>query len=163
MWKKAGSQNTPQPVNPSGLLPRLMKQISENYPGTKLSISEYDYGGGQDISGAIAQADTLGLFGKYGVYAAALWPLQSNEKFLLGAMRMFRSYDAHGGAFGDTSIAAQTSKPAETSIYASTDSAHPGRLVLVAINRTLTDLSAAISLKNNTARYAAFTVYQPYL
>ncbi len=49
------------------------------YAPNKLSISEYDYGGGDDISGGIAEADVLGVFGSHGVFSAALWPLSSND------------------------------------------------------------------------------------
>src|SRR5262249_52918178 len=54
---------------PIFLLPRLFTKIQANYPGTKLSFSEYNYGGGTHISGGIAQADVLGVFGREGVFA----------------------------------------------------------------------------------------------
>ena len=38
----------PKPLN---AIPTLQKKIAENYSGTKLSISEYNFGGAQDISG----------------------------------------------------------------------------------------------------------------
>jgi hypothetical protein len=46
------------------LFPRLEGEINTNYAGTKLSISEYNYGGATDISGGIAEADVLGIFGR---------------------------------------------------------------------------------------------------
>ena len=61
------------------LLPRLKGKIAAHYPGTKLAITEYNYGGGNHISGAIAQADVLGIFGREGLFAATLWPLESNN------------------------------------------------------------------------------------
>ena len=36
---------------PIRLLPRLREKIEKNYPGTRLAITEYYYGGGADISG----------------------------------------------------------------------------------------------------------------
>lgn len=143
------------------LIPRLTGEINANYAGTKLSISEYNYGGGQDISGGVAEADVLGTFGKYGVYSAQEWPLASNESFILGAFRMFRNYDGHSGSFGDTSISAtSTGNTADTSIYAASDSAHPGRLTLVAINESTGALAAKIALQNAAATYSSFDVYQ---
>src|ERR1019366_5993457 len=53
---------------PITLIPREMQKIAQTYPGTKLSFSEWNYGGGTDISGAIASADVLGIFGSYGVF-----------------------------------------------------------------------------------------------
>ncbi len=51
---------------PIDLLHRVKTMIAKNYPGTKLAFTEYQYGGGADISGAIAQADALGIFGREG-------------------------------------------------------------------------------------------------
>jgi hypothetical protein len=143
---------------PIALLPRLNQEIADNYPGTKLSISEYNYGGGNEISGGVAEADVLGLLGKYHVYAAAEWPMGKDEKFILGAMRMFRNYDGKGGAFGDVLIPASTSDPADTSIYASSFGHQSGQLVLVAINRTDSPLVAQIKCPEPTG--ASITVFQ---
>ncbi|HWJ25039.1 MAG TPA: glycoside hydrolase family 44 protein, partial [Flavisolibacter sp.] len=55
------------------LITRLQTSINTYYPGTKLSLSEYDYGPGNIISTGIAHADVLGILGKYGVYNANLW------------------------------------------------------------------------------------------
>jgi hypothetical protein len=59
---------------PIRLLPLLREKVAAHYPGTKLAITEYFYGRGGDISGGIAQADVLGIFGREGVFAATLWP-----------------------------------------------------------------------------------------
>ena len=53
------------------MLPKLNQAIADFYPGTKLAITESDFGGKDDISGALAQADALGIFGQQGVYLAA--------------------------------------------------------------------------------------------
>ena len=39
-------------------------------PDSKLAITEYNYGAGNHISGAIAQADVLGIFGRQELFAA---------------------------------------------------------------------------------------------
>jgi len=143
------------------LIPRLQAEIAANYAGTKLSISEYNYGGGADISGGVAEADVLGVFGKYGIYSAAEWPLADNESFILGAMKMYRNFDGKDGSFGDTSISATSvGETADTSIYASTDSNGSGRLVLVAINESTGALAADIALQNLTKTYSTYLVYQ---
>ena len=144
---------------PIKLLPRLQDKIDRNYAGTKLAITEYNYGGGQHISGGIAQADALGIFGREGVLAANEWQLNSDESFIAGAFRMFRNYDGANGTFGDTSILASTANIADTSLYASLDSADPHRLVLVAINKTDHAISGQIQLDHGQAfRWA--DVYQ---
>src|SRR5215471_9992849 len=39
---------------PIALVPRMRDKIAQHYAGTKLSFSEWNYGGGGHISGAIA-------------------------------------------------------------------------------------------------------------
>jgi hypothetical protein len=129
------------------LIPRLMRKIDQNYPGTKLAFTEYNYGGGQDISGGIAEADVLGIFGRYGVFAAALWPDQAMP-FFGGAIAMYRDFDGKGGSFGDTSISAENDDTVSSSVYASLDSRDAGRMVIVAINKTDHPLPAVISLSH---------------
>ena len=61
---------------PLTLLPRLQTWINANRPGTGICISEYQYhppgatGAGADPSSGVAEADALGIFGKYGVKLA---------------------------------------------------------------------------------------------
>nr|WP_255172012.1 glycoside hydrolase family 44 protein [Xanthomonas hortorum] len=121
---------------PINLIPRIKAKIAANYPGTKLSFSEYNYGGPDHISGGVGQADVLGIFGTQGVYAANLWPLSQTYSFILGGFEMFRNFDGRGSAFGDTSVQTTTTDGAATAIYASVDAGNNGRMVLVMINRS---------------------------
>ena len=131
---------------PIALIPRLQAKIDQHYPGTRLSISEYNYGAGGDISGGLAQADVLGVFGQQGLFAAALWELDSDSSYLFAAFRMYRDYDGRGGAFGDTAISAQSSDVATATVYASIQAASPSQVILVAINKTTSAQTAAIAL-----------------
>ena len=138
---------------PIELLPRLRRQIATHYPGTKLAVTEYFFGRGGDISGGLAQADALGIFGREGVFAAALWPAGDvwappfhgeggrAYAFALGAFTLFRNFDGAGGCFGDTGVAARTSDPVGSSVYASLDA--QDRLVIVAINKRVTERTTA--------------------
>jgi hypothetical protein len=121
---------------PIRLLPRLQAKIDAHDPGTKMGITEYNNGGCQHIAGTLAQADNLGIFGAQGVFAATYWPLGGNETYCLAAFRAFRGFDGASATFGDTEVQAASSDIQSVSAYASTDSAHPGRVVIVAINRS---------------------------
>jgi len=90
------------------ILPNLLDSIEKYYPGTKLAITEYDYGGGNHITGGIAQADVLGIFGKYGVYLATFWGDASNN-YTEAGINLYTNYDGKGGKFGDTSVKCETS------------------------------------------------------
>ncbi|HEX6961504.1 MAG TPA: glycoside hydrolase family 44 protein, partial [Lacipirellula sp.] len=143
-----GSPGTPGPVR---LLPRVQRDIDDFKPGTKIAITEYNYGGTNHISGGIAQADVLGVFGCEGVFAANFWNLHgnSNSQFASGAFKMYLNYDGEGGQFGDTSIEAATDSIAKSAVYASVDADDPSRVVVVAINRTASVQSAAMQLTHD--------------
>lgn len=120
---------------PVRLLPYLADIIDANYPGTKLSISEYNYGGAEHISGGLAQADVLGVFGKYGVFAGAYWPLSDMAKqtYVPGAFDLFINYDGKNGHIGDMSIFASNPDVEDLSVYGFTD---VQRSYLLVINKT---------------------------
>jgi hypothetical protein len=153
---------------PVELLPRLKASIAARYPGTGLAITEYYFGRGGDISGGLAQADALGIFGREGLFAAALWPAAGvyawNEpegacdgdascatlayRCIHAAFRAFLDYDGKGGRFGDTSLAAETSHVADSSVYASIDAGRPDRLVAIALNKTAAAREAEFAFAN---------------
>jgi Glycoside hydrolase family 44 len=140
---------------PIYLIPRLQAKIDQHYPGTKLSISEYNYGASTDISGGIAQADVLGVYGREGLFAAAMWPMSTANTFLYAGFAMYRNYDGNGATFGDTSIAATTSASDKTSVYASVSSQDPTSIVVVAINKLTIAQAADIALTHGTQLTAA--------
>ncbi len=135
------------------LLPRMREKIFKLYPNTPLAISEYYFGGGADISGALAQADVLGIFGREGVFAAALWHQgKADDRFIYAAFAMYRNYDGQGGRFGSTGIWATTNDAERSSVYASLDEVD--RVVIVALNKTEAPL--AVSIEVRRAREAPF-------
>jgi hypothetical protein len=95
-----------QPVD---LIPRLKQWIANNYPGTKLAITEYNWGGEKDASGAVALAIVLGTFGKEGVDLASYWTAPPPDSTAGAAFRLYRNFDGNGGEFGDISLAARSS------------------------------------------------------
>jgi Glycoside hydrolase family 44 len=144
---------------PIALLPRLEAKIAAHDPGLLLSLSEYNYGGGQDISGGIAQADVLGILGRYGVYAATLWELSADESFIYGAFAMYRNYDGQGGSFGNEGVSATTNDVTRTSVYASVDFSSNQRMVVVALNKTASPLTAGVAI-THSLRFARAEVYR---
>ncbi|MEA2905552.1 MAG: hypothetical protein QOI12_2939 [Alphaproteobacteria bacterium] len=146
---------------PIKLIPRLQAKIANGYPGTKIGLTEWSFGGGASISGGIATADALGIFGSHGVYAAMHYPINyylphSNpddvgNPFVIAAFKIYRNFDGNGATFGDTSISATTADNASTSIYASLDSSNPGRMTLVLINKTGTAVPTVVNLSNAPA------------
>jgi len=141
---------------PIKLLPRLQAKINAEFPGTGISITEYENGGDNHIAGTIAQADNLGVFGSQKVFAATLWPLGTCP-YILAGFRAFRGFDGATASFGDTSLAATSSKVQNVAVYASSDSTRPGRFVFVAINRSTSTQVTAI---NGVTLSGTASVYQ---
>lgn len=144
---------------PINLLPRIQAKIDAAYPGTKIAITEYGHGGDRHIAGAIAQADTLGVFGKLGVYAATLWPLGNDLPFIYAGFKMFRDFDANRGSFGDTSIRATNPDWSQASLWASVTEGSDNRVVMVLINKTSQSRTAGLQL-HHTRRLRVAEVYE---
>ncbi|HEX8968772.1 MAG TPA: glycoside hydrolase family 44 protein [Chloroflexota bacterium] len=132
---------------PVRLIPRLREWIEQYYPGTQLAIGEWSWGGEQSMSGALAVADVLGIFGREGVDLATYWTFPPLKTPTAQAFAMYTHYDARGDAFGDRAIAASADASADyVTTYASLDSAS-GDVVVVVINkRADADLPATIHL-----------------
>jgi hypothetical protein len=142
---------------PIYILGRLQAKIAAENPGMKLSITEYNNGGGEHIAGTIAEADNLGIFGAQGIFAANLWPLNSTSPYILAGFSSFRDFDGANANFGDTSLQATSSNIQNVAVYASTDSTTPGRVVFVVINRSS---SAQVTAINGQALSGTAHIYQ---
>jgi mannan endo-1,4-beta-mannosidase len=122
---------------PIQLIPWLQAKIDRRYPGTQLAFTEYDYGAGDHISGGLAQADVLGIFGKYGIFMANYWG--DLKPYNLAAYELYRNYDGKGSAIGDRAVSAGQDDVAQASIYAATESKNPGILWVVVLNKNQKD------------------------
>ena len=131
--------------SPINILGRLQAKINVEFPAMKISITEYENGGWNHIAGTIAQADNLGIFGSQGIFAANFWPPNRTYSYALAGFRAFRDFDGAGANFGDTSLQATSNNVQNVVVYASSDSATPGRFVFVAINRSTASQVTAIS------------------
>lgn len=129
------------------LIPLMRGWVNSYYPGTKLAISEYNWGAPEHINGALAQADVLGIFGREGLGLATLWsPPQATQPAAF-AFRMYRNYDGAGAKFGDTSVSATSNIQDQLAVYAAEETA-TGALTLMVINKTASALSAPLALNH---------------
>ncbi len=121
-------------AQPIALIPRLKTWIEAGYPGTRIGLTEWNFGGEKDISGGIATADALGVFGRENIYLANYWayPPKNSPAYL--AFKLFRNADGQGHGFGDVSCAAASADPSKLSCYAATDS-RSGDLTLILANK----------------------------
>ncbi|HEY3742913.1 MAG TPA: glycoside hydrolase family 44 protein, partial [Bryobacteraceae bacterium] len=85
----------PDPVinAPPRLIPRMRDWVANNYPGTKIAVTEYNWGAVDDITGAIAQADVMGIFGREGLDMGTMWSPPTQKQPAANAFRMYLNYD----------------------------------------------------------------------
>ena len=139
-----------QPYPPQ-LIPMMKGWVAKDYPGTKLAITEYNWGGQEAISGALAQADILGIFGREGLDLATLWGTPDPVKQVPGlvAYEVFRNYDGALSQFGDVALASTSANQAALSVYGASRTAD-GAVTVVVINKTYGDLTSTLSLAHLT-------------
>ncbi len=140
------------------IIPTIQSSIDKYYPGTKLAITEYDFGGGNHITGGIAQADTLGIFGKYGVYLATYWGSE-NKNYIASAMNLYTNYDGKGSQYGDTNVKCEVSDDETASAYSSVVKTDDGKLHIILLNKNY-DSSTTFNLSiNSDEQYKSGTVW----
>ncbi len=126
------------------LIPRMKAWVATYYPGTKIGITEYNWGAENHINGATAQADIFGIFGREGLDLATRWTTPDTNSFAFAAMKLYRNYDGSNSVFGDTSVSASVPDPDNLSAFAAVR-ATDGALTVIVINKQLNS-QAALSL-----------------
>jgi Glycoside hydrolase family 44 len=151
------------------LFPRMQQWINQNYPGTGICVSEYftnnDGTGGNTLDpfSGVLQAETLGLYGKYGLRAAAYWngvtDVNGGHLPVYNAFAMYRNYDGVGHTFGPVSIGA-VSPIQDITVFASSDSATaPTTLWVMIINKMTSTQHVTVDVASFTPAANAH-VYQ---
>ena len=126
------------------LIPRMKNWVAVNYPGTRLGITEYNWGAESHINGATAQADILGIFGREGLDMATRWTTPNAGSPTFKAMQLYRNYDGRKSGFGETSVLARIPNPDSLSAFAALRSSD-GALTVMIINKT-PDAAAPVAL-----------------
>ncbi|WFE37324.1 glycoside hydrolase family 44 protein [Micromonospora sp. WMMD998] len=139
-----------QPVR---FIPRLRELADQHYPGTKIAMTEYSWGGYGSLNGALAEADVLGIFGREGLDLASLWTAPTADQPVANAFRIYRNYDGKGGAFGETSVRATSADQDKLAVYAA-ERASDKATTLVVVNKSGDDLTSPVALTGVTASSA---------
>lgn len=141
------------------ILPNVQKSIDTYYPGTKLAITEYDFGG-DNVSGTIAQAEALGCFADAEVYLATKWGCNNYQA---SGINLYTNYDGKGSSFGDMLLPTKTDDVALSSAYASIKGDDQGTVTAMITNKDMENPeNAVINLKNADTSYEAAAVYAVY-
>jgi hypothetical protein len=130
------------------LIPRMKEWVANNYPGTQVALTEYNWGAEGHINGGTAQADILGILGREGADLATRWVTPESQSPAYKAFKMYRNYDGSHAKFGDVSVSASGPNPDSVSTFAAMRSSDNALTVMV-IAKTLTDTTpVTINLAN---------------
>lgn len=141
-----------------GLIPRLKKWVASYYPGTKIGVTEYNWGAEKSMSGATAQADLWGIFGRENVDLATRWTTPDIASPTFKAMQMYRNYDGKKSTFGDLSVSDRVPDPDALASFAAVRRAD-GALTVIVINKALdgeTPITLSLSHFTGTASAQAW-------
>lgn len=142
------------------LLKNLNASINTYYSGTKLALTEYNFGGGNHISGAIAEADALGAFAAEGVFCANVWEMSGGMDYINSAMKLYTNYDSNGSSFGDTLVSSSTDNIDISTCYASIDGVDESVIKLVVTNKSMDSKTQfTINLDSTGQSYKSCDVY----
>lgn len=141
---------------PIQIIPRLQQSIDTYYPGTKLGITEYDYGASDHISGGVAQVEALGAFAMNDVYIANKWG--DVNGFIEGAYQLYLDYDGNGSQFGEEYISSTSSNIDQSSIFSSID--NDDKIHMVITNRNLSSTISAEIIIEGSSPYEFVNIYK---
>jgi hypothetical protein len=130
-----------QPVD---LIPRMQAWIATYFPGTKLAISEYNWGNDNGLTSALAQAEALAIFGREGVDLASRWEAPAAGSLVEQAFLLYLNYDGHGGKVAGDSIQAVSSNVDQVGAYAVAGPSN--RLFLLLFNKDTVAHPAAVTV-----------------
>ncbi|MCI6560288.1 MAG: glycoside hydrolase [Ruminococcus sp.] len=142
------------------ILSTVQASIDKYYPGTKLGITEYNFGGEDDPSGAIAQAEALGCYADQGVYFASLW---GGSGYIFSGLTLYTNYDGNGSSFGDTLLPTVTEDVSKASAYASINADDDSLVTVMVTNKdSVLSENAEIELNGAAKDYKSAAVYAVY-
>ncbi|KAF7324981.1 Glycoside hydrolase family 44 protein [Mycena kentingensis (nom. inval.)] len=125
------------------LIPRFRTLIDINYPGTKLSISEWNSQADGDLTGGLHTADMLGIFGREKLDAATYWGTSDESGPIGTAFWLYRGY------FSPAQVNLATPLPNTQGFYAGTD-LKTNKISLVIVNKN-PDKPIAFQISNMPA------------
>jgi len=122
------SQPDPHAVQ---VIPRMKALLAERYPDAGLALTEWSFGAHDHLSGGLAAADALGIFGREGLDMAMIWPTPPLTSPTSSAFQLLR--DGEQG-FGRWSLPVTGDlDPDLAGVYAA--SHDDGRVAVLVVNK----------------------------
>ncbi|MGH8042293.1 MAG: glycoside hydrolase family 44 protein [Rudaea sp.] len=140
--------------NKPDLIPRVRDWIDQYCPGTKLAITEYNWGNDATVSSAVAQAEVLAIFAREGVDLATRWVAPGVNTLAERGFSIFLNYDGNGGKVVGDSVGASSADIDRVGAYAFHGN---GRSFVLLTNKDT--VAHAVSVTFNASHSATWTLY----
>jgi len=127
------------------LIPRMQDIIARNCPFLKLAITEYNWGNDDILTGALAQAEILAIFGKYGLDVGSRWVVPAVGSLVEQSYKMYLNYDGNGNTVQGDSVQCTSTDVDEVGAYAIHDQ-NKGELYVYLFNKYTSSLSTAVNV-----------------
>jgi len=134
-----------QPGTVIRMIPRMHDWVNTYFPGTKLAITEYNWGNDESPSAALAQAEALAIFGREGLDLATRWVAPAAGSRVEDAFRLYLDYDGFGARIAGSSVGATSANVDQVGSYA-VKSADGTRLWVLLFNKDSAPHPATVSL-----------------
>jgi hypothetical protein len=138
------------------LIPRMKQWVAAELPGTRLAISEYNWGNDNGPSSALAQAEALAIFGREGVDLAARWVAPTPGSRVEDAFRLYLDFDGKGARVAGDSVQAISSAPDAVGAYAVAGAG--SRLHLLLFNKDTVSRTVQVQVAGSPS--APLTLYE---
>lgn len=122
------------------VLPRMKALANSIYPGTPVSVTEWNgaLAGESDFSTALVDADAYGILGREGIWGASRWVAADASTPAFQALKLYRNANGSHQGFAPISVsAANNASPNSFSVYAAVDSTGE-TLTLMIVNKSPT-------------------------
>ena len=126
------------------LIPRMRAWRDAFCPEMKLALTEYKWGRDDTLSGALAQAEALALFGREGLDMALRWVAPDAGSLSEDAYRLFRNYDGVGAKVSGDFTRATSSDVDGVASYAVR--AANGKLFVLLFNKGTVSRDVAVTV-----------------
>ncbi len=148
------------------VLPRIQSWIAEVHGSPDalgLSVGEWSFGQEDHMSGAIATAEALGIFGRQRLDSAYYWTVPPENSPAYWAFRAYTNFDGNGSKFAKHLVPTNSSidPKSSVSVFASSDgdtSISSNELVAVVINKSA-DTKVATTLSFGGCAMSKFQTY----
>jgi Glycoside hydrolase family 44 len=117
-WISNLGHNTPETFDTPNFFPRVQAWIGQYCPGTKLLISEYNWGADDMVSSPVAQAEALAIYARSGLDMATRWVAPDTASYAERGFQIFLNYDNAGSKVQGNSVGAASTNVDQIGAYA---------------------------------------------